>query len=265
MKTTVLLTVMGTWSLLCAACINEPTLEEILQRRNIPVDKSGTAISLANPSKMAREIVVATPTTSPTPTAVDGASPQAPSDKVAIFATDIPHPDQLKDLTSSEQAQAAALWLKRWENSKTNAFEVLKMYVDAYVVASGNQDLARQLLAPLTLGGSSAVSAQQITTAAQGRGAAMIRSYYKGTQPGDNFLINDFKQRQLQVAQDTHSLAPVPAENPAGLVPDKATPGSIYTYALISNAGQIPRRVVLKMNPQGEWQLDGVNSLVTGI
>lgn len=260
-----LLPVISAWLLLCSACVNEPTLEEILQRRNMQVDRSGTSASLANPSKMAREIVLATPATSPTPTSPEGATTMTPSDKVALFSSDIPNPSQLKDLTSSEQEQATTLWLQRWEKSKTNAFEVLKMYVDAYLVASGNQSLARQLLAPLTIGGSSTIAPQPIATASQGRGAATIRSYFKGTQPSDNFAISDFKQRQLQVAQDTNSLAPVPADNPASLSPANASPGSVYTFALISNATQIPRRVVLKMNSQGEWQLEAANSLVTGI
>lgn len=255
--------------LILHACVPEPTLEEILQRRNIKLSPSSAAF--VSGSKLPREIVVAVPLTGETanPSAslslpVQPTASPAADDKTVLFAESIPAPEQVKEWRETEIRQAETQWLKRWEKSKSNAFAVLQMYVDVYLLASANQALSQRLLYPLMASDNAAALATAVSIAAQERGATIIRSYFKGTKPSDQYRIVPFEQRVLQVAQDISSLVPRVAENPSTLAPTEPQPNTRYTFALISNANTVPRLITLQTNDQGEWKVDPSSTLVNG-
>lgn len=161
---------------------------------------------------------------------ISGASPSpliAPG--IDKFADSIPAPVLTKDYDARDREVILLLWQKRYEQSKDKPYEVLKMYLDAGMIAWYNESLASTLNAqvlatktPWLFPNYTSMDAQAVAKSKE----YAIRSYFRGTSPLTSYSLVDFEARTVNLvnknsrgeykelnAQDLRSLAPpVPHE-----------------------------------------------------
>lgn len=161
---------------------------------------------------------------------ISGASPSpliAPG--IDKFADSIPAPVLTKGYDARDREVILLLWQKRYEQRKEKPYEVLKMYLDAGMIAWYNESLASalnaQILAtktPWLFPNYTLMDAQAVAKSKE----YAIRSYFRGTSPLTGYSLVDFEARTANLvnknsrgeytelnAQDLRSLAPsVPHE-----------------------------------------------------
>jgi hypothetical protein len=168
---------------------------------------------------------------------------------VSIFRTKIPKPSAVKGYLRTEITQATELFKQRYEANKTNAFEVLKMWIDAELLGTANPDLAKSLL--------------EIMLAQNGSEASHSKtlfefSYLPGKQPTPENEVallyrnvsyveslkrlsyEDFDNRTLQMVKqlfnsDTGKTELIPVTNPADALPLNSKDGDVINIDIKPN------------------------------
>lgn len=168
------------------------------------------------------------------------ASPLLPAE-INRFLDAIPEPELTKAYGLSLHEAILPLWQKRYQSVKEDPYEVLKMYLDAGMIAWYNDTLAGVLNAqvltsktPWLFPSYAQMDAQAVSRSKE----YAIRSYYRSTSSLQHFALTDFDNRTVNLVskngrgeytelspQDARALAPTSPHN-----------GSSFKFHLLSSA-----------------------------
>jgi len=84
--------------------------------------------------------------TSPTSTTVVNVPSTQGASDLSIFKSSIPRPQETEKYGKADISKASEFFASRYQASKENAFEVLKMWLDAELIGTVNGELGRALL-----------------------------------------------------------------------------------------------------------------------
>ncbi len=168
----------------------------------------------------------------------------------SIFKTKIPKPSEVKGYLRTEITQAAELFKQRYEANKTNAFEVLKMWLDAELLGTANPELGKALLEiMLAQNGSEASTSKMIFnvtyfTGRQPKEEQSIALFYQNVSYVESLKklsYEDFDNRILQMVKEirnpsTGSPELIPISNPADALPLNPKDGDIVFVGIKANS-----------------------------
>lgn len=185
------------------------------------------------------------------PIPAPSASVSASAD-VSIFKTKIPKPSEVRGYLRTEITQATEMFKLRYEANKENAFEVLKMALDAHLVGSGNIELRNSLLPVLFGSGGIAEAANQNFQIIKNlptpeKSTAMLYQNVEIVDSLNKIEYKDFENRIIQVMKEDFSTGRVeyiPISKPEELFQASPQSGEVLgifvkanTYFLNKNRG----------------------------
>lgn len=209
---------------LLSVCLLSACEQKIIQNVNniLPTQAPGisplaSASPLAEPSKRPAVVPLNTPSPEKSPpTAQPSASlpgislspivgPSATpifDQELERFAYSIPEPEKTKNYNAQNIQAAQALWTRRYDRFRKEPYQVLKMYFDAALIAWHNENLTAKLNESILYSGAPWLFPKYALMDAQAIAKAKeyaIRSYFRGTQPLNQYYLADFQNRTVNI------------------------------------------------------------------
>lgn len=196
--------------------------------------------------------------TSPTSTTVVNvpSSTQGASD-LSIFKSSIPRPQETEKYGKADISKASEFFASRYQASKENAFEVLKMWLDAELIGTVNGELGKALLENIIAkNGDDAKSGLAMFNVAYSSSRPILSEYVVGTiyqnvsysSSLKKLSYEDFNNRVLSAVKEVVSpdgIQSQPIQNPSEYYSQiKPKDGEKLTIKISGGPSYIPTKAV---------------------
>lgn len=177
-----------------------------------------------------------------------------------LFATGIPQAELTAEFGPRDFDLILAFWQQRYDKVRTQPYEVLKMYLDAGLIAGYNTALAARLNEVIL---HSAI-AHLLTDFTEKDAEAIakskpyaIRSYFRGTRKSGNYTVPDWETRTVNVVQKgaQGSYRELSPGDVNALAPQEPDEGDTYKPLLYSSARDNHAELTL-IYKRGGWKVD---------
>jgi hypothetical protein len=228
--------------------VNTPGAVTTPQTQTVPSSPS----SVSAPQPSAPQPATSQPSSPATVINVPASTPPASvsaSADLSIFKTKIPKPSEVKGYLKTEIGQATEHFKQRYEANKGNAFEVLKMWVDAELLATSNPQLGKSLIEQiLAQNGTEASQANSLFNFAflasrqptQEKTIALIYQNVTYVESLNKLTYENFDNRILLMTKQTQNpntgmVELLPISNPADALPENPKDGEVVIIQIKPN------------------------------
>ncbi|HEY9839418.1 MAG TPA: hypothetical protein V6D23_03100 [Candidatus Obscuribacterales bacterium] len=176
------------------------------------------------------------------------------------FASSIPEPASTRGYDSQSMAAAQLLWQQHYLQIRHDPYEVLRMYLDAGMIAWYNETLAaglnQQVLhskTPWLFPSYPLMDAQAVA----GSKEYAIRSYFRATSKLNNYLLPDFEARTVNLVSKNSrgEYLELGAQDLSRLAPAVPSEGSSFKCHLYSSASRSDVELSMIYH-EGGWKVD---------
>jgi hypothetical protein len=176
------------------------------------------------------------------------------------FLTSIPDPELTRDYDTRAGEMALALWTRRYNDGRQDPYHVLKMYLDAGLIAGENEALAASLNRPIMHSQTPLLFPEYARLDAEAVAKAKpfaIRSYYRGTSEVNSYALPDFEARIVNVVSKTSSggFKQLSVPDVRKQAPESPRYGEKVKYLLYSSARKAEAEVTL-IYDNGGWKIN---------